>query len=130
MSRRVCNKTSGRATCGSYSTRACSWVRLTATLSTPGIRPSAFSMVPVQSEQCRPPIRARIFRRSGLAEGSSLQRLNVEAVAVEAVISVTGRCCRVEKVGAVNRLLHLFASYDPKAWLLDRVNEVLFIDRL
>lgn len=39
------------ATAGSYSTRACSCVRLTATLSMPGIRPRAFSIVPVQSEQ-------------------------------------------------------------------------------
>src|SRR6266568_4698420 len=128
MSRKACSNCSGRATAGSYSTSACSCVRLTATLSTPGIRPSAFSIVPVQSEQWRPPIRARIFRRSGLADGSSLQGSNGEIVAVEAVIGNSGSCCQDER--DASRSLQLFAPYDPKAGLLDRVNEVLFIDRL
>src|SRR5216683_3146365 len=75
MSRNVCSKRSGRATAGSYSTSACSCVRLTATLSTPGMRPRAFSMVPVHSEQCRPPILARIFFRSGRLVGSSVQAM-------------------------------------------------------
>src|SRR5260221_3729860 len=86
MSRRVCSKSSGRATAGSYSTSACSCVRLTATWSTPGIRLSSFSRVPVQSEQWRPPIRARIFLRPGRVEGSSLQGWTVDAMVV-AVIS-------------------------------------------
>src|SRR5262249_1899219 len=64
----------------------CSCVRLTATLSTPGSRPRAFSMVPVQSEQCSPPIRARIFRRFGLVDGSSLHGSNVESPVIEIVI--------------------------------------------
>src|SRR5579884_4143638 len=72
MSLRVLRTWSGRATCGSYSTSACSWVRLTATLSTPGRRPKAFSIVPVHSEQCSPPMRARIFLRPGRLDGSSL----------------------------------------------------------
>src|SRR6516164_9851592 len=80
MSRRVCRNCSGRATAGSYSTSACSCVRLTATLSTPGNRPSAFSMVPVPREQRRPPMRARIFRRFALVDGSSLHGLKLEVV--------------------------------------------------
>src|SRR6266542_1919571 len=86
MSRRVCRNCSGRATAGSYSTSACSCVRLTATLSTPGNRPSAFSIVPVHREQWRPPIRARTFRRLGLADGSSLHRLDVKVVAADILI--------------------------------------------
>ena len=38
-----------------------------------------------------PPIRARTFRRSGLADGSSLHGLNVEAVAVEIFIAFSVR---------------------------------------
>src|SRR5215472_15380110 len=89
MSRRVCRYCSGRATAGSYSTNACSCVRLTATLSTPGNRPSAFSIVPVQREQWRPPMRARIFRRFALADGSSLHSSNAEAAVAEPVIEVS-----------------------------------------
>ena len=58
---------------GSYSTRACSWVRLTATLETPGLRPRAFSSVPVHSEQCRPPMRARNRARPSAPTVSSSQ---------------------------------------------------------
>ncbi len=69
---------------GSYSTSACSWVRLTATLSTPGLRLSAFSMVLVQSEQWSPPMRARMRARSGRFAGSSVQsRWPVDVVAIE-----------------------------------------------
>src|SRR5262249_17052354 len=82
-----CRNCSGRATAGSYSTSACSCVRLTATLSTPGNRPSAFSIVPVQREQWSPPIRARIFRRLALADGSSLHGLKLEAVCVAILIA-------------------------------------------
>src|SRR5258708_11242696 len=58
-------------TVGSYSTSACSWVRLTATFSTPSSRQRAFSRVPVQSEQCSPPILAR--KRVCLGSNSSAQ---------------------------------------------------------
>src|SRR3546814_2855093 len=68
MSRRTWRRTSGFTTCGSNSTSACSWVRLTATVSTPFWRPSAFSMVPVQREQCSPPMRARMRARPGRSE--------------------------------------------------------------
>src|SRR5579884_2315084 len=74
ISRSVPSSCSGRTSAGSYSTSACSWVRLTATRSTPGRRPSAFSIVPVHSEQWSPPIRARICFRPGRLEGSSLHR--------------------------------------------------------
>ena len=73
MSFSVFSKSSARATLGSNSISACSWVKLTATLSTPGRLPSAFSIVPVHNEQCSPPIWARIRRRPGILEGSSLQ---------------------------------------------------------
>src|SRR6266852_5140755 len=71
MSRSVSKRSSERITVGSYSTRACSCVRLTATFSTPGSRPRAFSRVPVQSEQCNPPILAR--KRACLGSSSSAQ---------------------------------------------------------
>ena len=74
MSRRVPSSASGRTTAGSYSISACSCVRLTLTLSTPAWRPRAFSMVPVQSEQCSPPMRARMRARSDRLAGSSLHR--------------------------------------------------------
>src|SRR2546426_1440051 len=51
MSRSVSKRSSERITVGSYSTRACSWVRLTATFLTPGSRPRAFSRVPVQRSE-------------------------------------------------------------------------------
>src|SRR5713101_1876916 len=100
MSRRICSKRSGRATAGSYSTSACSCVRLTATLSTPGMRPRAFSMVPVHSEQCRPPILARIVFRSGRLVGSSVQ-----AMAVLMVRRYTPR--------ALRRTAHRFRTSAP-----------------
>jgi hypothetical protein len=53
------------------------------------MRPSAFSMVPVQSEQCRPPILARIFLRFGRVDGSSVQRANGEVIAVEEAIGIS-----------------------------------------
>src|SRR6266849_3872287 len=71
MSRSVSKNSSGRITVGLYSTSACSCVRLTATFSTPGSRPRAFSSVPVQSEQCSPPILAR--KRACLGSNSSAQ---------------------------------------------------------
>jgi hypothetical protein len=100
-------------------------------LSTPGIRPRAFSIVPVQSEQCRPPILARIFLRSGLAEGSSLQRSNIDAVAVEAVIEISEKLLPgIRRESDVGRSHRLFASHDPKTpGLLDRVDKLLFLDR-
>ncbi len=73
MPRRDLRRSSGLAIAGSYSTSACSCVRLTATLSTPGTRPSAFSIVPGHNEQCSPPMRARILFRPGLGAGSSIQ---------------------------------------------------------
>src|SRR5713101_7218769 len=129
MSRRVCSNWSGRAMAGSYSSNACSCVRLTATLSTPGNRPSAFSMVPVQREQWRPPIRARTFRRSGLPDGSSLHGVNAEAVSVTILIELSVlHWCRA----CIRALLVAcrFASYDPKAGLLDRLDEPIFLNRL
>src|SRR3989442_15325655 len=63
----------GVTTAGSNSTSACSCVRLTATLWTPGNRPSAFSIVPVQSEQCSPLILARNRDRPPGARPSSTQ---------------------------------------------------------
>src|SRR5579875_1704 len=80
MSLSVCSRSSARATLGSYSISACSWVKLTATLSTPGRLPSAFSIVPVHNEQCSPPIRARIRRRPGSLEGSSLQKRGADSM--------------------------------------------------
>src|SRR5260370_14696323 len=65
---------------------ACSWVRLTATLSTPGRLPSAFSIVPVHNEQCSPPMWARIRRRPGSLDGSSLQKCGAASTAVAALI--------------------------------------------
>src|SRR5258708_22104399 len=86
MSRRVCSNCSGRATAGSYSISACSWVKLTATLSTPGRLPSAFSIVPVHNEQCSPPMCARIRRRPGSFEGSSLQKPRAVSTVVAVLI--------------------------------------------
>src|SRR5260221_14313774 len=120
MSRSDCRNCSGRATTGSYSTSACSCVRLTATLSTPGSRPSAFSMVPVQSEQWRPPIRARILRRSGRVEGSSLQGWKAEMVAAELVIGFSHLVAFTQR----------FASHNPKAWPLDRIDEAALLNGL
>src|SRR5216684_3507766 len=132
MSRSVCSNCSGRATAGSYSTSACSCVRLTATLSTPGNRPSAFSMVPVQSEQWRPPIRARTFRRSGLADGSSLQGVNVEADLVTILIESlrAALVSRFYQSARISAVACRFASHDPKAGLLDRLDKSIFLNRL
>src|SRR3546814_9137947 len=80
--------------CGSYSMSACSWVRLTATLSTPFCRPGAFSIVPVHSEQCSPPRRARIRDRPGRAEGSSLQSSGALSAVVVAVMTKILSVCR------------------------------------
>src|SRR5712691_3496712 len=131
MSRRVCSNCSGWATAGSYSTSACSCVRLTATLSTPGSRPSAFSIVPVHREQWRPPIRARIFRRSGLAEGSSLHGLNV--VAAERLIDFSAILALGRYRGhgtSAAALGFRLAPHDPKAGPLDRVDEAIFLNGL
>src|SRR5215467_4227712 len=132
MSRRVCRNCSGRATAGSYSTSACSCVRLTATLSTPGNRPSAFSIVPVQSEQWRPPMRARIFRRFALADGSSLHGVKPEAVCVATFIAFSMRRlprrlhCHTGLAGAFARRL---AADDPKTRLLNYVHKMVFLNR-
>ena len=88
MSFSVWSKSSARATFGSYSINACSWVRLTATLSTPGRLPSAFSIVPVHSEQCSPPMRARMRRRPGKLDGSSLQKRGVDSTVVARFMTV------------------------------------------
>src|SRR6266540_1988315 len=86
MSLSVCSRSSARATLGSYSISACSCVKLTATLSTPGRLLSAFSIVPVHNEQCSPPIRARIRRRPGSLEGSSLQKRGADSTVVAVLI--------------------------------------------
>src|SRR5712691_12701531 len=69
----------GVTNAGSNSTSACSCVRLTATLWTPGSRPTAFSIVPVHSEQCSPLILARNRERPPAARPSSTQ-YGVDAV--------------------------------------------------
>jgi hypothetical protein len=91
-------------------------------------------MVPVQSEQCSPPIRARIFLRSGLADGSSLHGSNAEAVAIDNVIEnlrlslvLAAEQNRRPSAGA---LAYRGAPNNPKARPLDRVNEVLFLHGL
>src|SRR5713101_4473819 len=90
MSISVCSRSSARVTLGSYSMSACSWVRLTATFATPGSRLSAFSIVPVHNEQCNPPMRARIRRRPGSLDGSSLQKRGaVSTVATAFIISTS-----------------------------------------
>jgi hypothetical protein len=43
-------------------------------------------MVPVQSEQCSPPILARILFRSGRVDGSSLHKGGAESIAVDVFI--------------------------------------------
>src|SRR3989442_6446307 len=63
----------GVTAAGSNSTSARSCARLTATLWTPGRRPSAFSIVPVQSEQCSPLILARNRERPLGVRPSSTQ---------------------------------------------------------
>src|SRR5712692_6716880 len=127
MSRRVCSNWSGRAMAGSYSTNACSCVRLTATLSTPDIRPSAFSMVPVQSEQWRPPIRARIFMRSGLADGSSLHGRKLDEVVVAMLIAFIP--LRPNTTSS-SRSIWLLLSDHAKAGFLDRGDETILSDGL
>src|SRR2546422_9617136 len=73
MSFSVRRRSGGVMTAGSNPTSACSCVRLTATLWTPGSRPTAFSIVPVQSEQCSPLILARNRERPPGARPSSTQ---------------------------------------------------------
>src|SRR6266849_6456208 len=90
----VCSRSSACATLGSYSISACSCVKLTATLSTPGRLPSAFSIVPVHNEQCSPPIRARIRRRPGTFEGSSLQKCGVDSTVVAVLMMTTPFQCQ------------------------------------
>src|SRR5262249_33902864 len=132
MSRRVCRNCSGRATAGSYSTSACSSVRLPATLSTPRNRPSAFSIVPVQREQWSPPMRARIFRRLVLAEGSSFQGLKLESVWVAILIafSMPRLLLRAGRTGLAGVLAGRFAAHDPKPGSLNQVDKAIFLNGL
>src|SRR6516164_11506935 len=130
MSRSVCRNCSGRATAGSYSTSACSWVRLTATLSTPGIRPRAFSIVPVQREQCNPPMRARIFLRFGLTEGSSVHGVKVEAVA-DAMFIVFPRIVLRSQHGVRAASAWVIVAADhAKAGLLNQIDQPTFLTGL
>src|SRR5262249_56202166 len=63
------------------------WVRFRGSVARRGNRPSGFSIGAVHSEQWRPPMRARIFRRLAVAEVSSLHGLKAEAVCVATLIA-------------------------------------------
>src|SRR5439155_1855141 len=89
MSLSVWRRASARVTLGSNSISACSCVKLTATLSTPGRLPSAFSIVPVHNEQCSPPIRARIRRRPASLEGSSLQKRSADSTVIAVAVDIS-----------------------------------------
>jgi hypothetical protein len=62
----------------------CAWPR------TDGSEALPQAIVPVQREQCRRPIRARILRRFGLAEGSSLRKADMVPVAIVIGLSIPG----------------------------------------
>src|SRR6266849_4877468 len=104
----VWSRSSACATLGSYSISACSCVKLTATLSTPGRRPSACSIVPVHNEQCSPPIRARMRRRPGRLEGSSLQRRGADSTVVAVLI---GHLCWLQQR---EEHAHVVAAYEEQ----------------
>src|SRR5262249_14908943 len=89
-------------------------------------------MVPVQSEQWSPPIRARIFLRFGLVDGSSLHGSNAESPVIEIVIerSMRGSRHSEDRRRSPGRFAYRFATCHPKARLLNRIDEALLLHEL
>ena len=78
-------------------------------------------------------MRARIFRRFALADGSSLHGLKVEVLCVATFIafSMARLVSRsLGRTGLAGAFACRFAAHDAKPWLLNRIHEAVFPNSL